>query len=438
MDKTHAKTYSNPFACNALLYRVYPWIVWTLGATFFFYKYLLQVSPSVMSAELMRAFHVTGAGLGNLAACYFYAYLLMQIPVGILLDKYSPRLLTALAIFICAASTFLFAHVHTLWLASIARALIGLSAAFAAVSCFKFATVWFPPNRFAYVAGLSMTAAMLGAIGGEAPLSILVEHFGWRTALEYTALPGFILMLLFWLLVRDKPVPASSIASTAAPSISVFKALVVILKDPQTWLLSFYSGLAFAPVSVFGGLWGVPFLQQAYHLSATMAATAVSCIFIGFAVGCPLAGWFSDYIGRRVVIMAVGTTLALLAVIGVLYLPNGFDSALDFLLFSFGLGASCFFLCFSMVREINSLLFVATVLGFMNMFDSICEAVSEPFIGKLLDIGWHGETIDGARVFSVHDYHLALSVLPLYLSIALILLFFIKETYCKQIDKEKF
>ena len=67
---------------NKWLVLIYPWIMWTIAAGFFFYKYLIQVSPSVMTNDLMQAFQVNGAGLGNLSAFYFYAYLVMQIPVG--------------------------------------------------------------------------------------------------------------------------------------------------------------------------------------------------------------------------------------------------------------------------------------------------------------------------------------------------------------------
>src|SRR6478736_6249877 len=99
-------TEHNKFISKAL----YPWIVWILAASFFYYKYLIQVSPGVMSTQLMSAYSLTGAGLGNLAACFFYGYLLMQIPVGILLDRFSPGKITAIAVFICALATFLFAN----------------------------------------------------------------------------------------------------------------------------------------------------------------------------------------------------------------------------------------------------------------------------------------------------------------------------------------
>jgi sugar phosphate permease len=412
---------------------LYPWIVWALAASFFYYKYLIQVSPGVMSSELMRDFSLTGAGLGNLAACFFYCYLLMQIPVGILLDKWSPGKITAMAVGVCASGIYFFANSQTLFTAGLSRFLIGLSAAFAAVSCFKLASIWFPPKRFAFVAGLSMTIAMMGAVGGEGPLSVLVTKFGWRQALELIAIPGFVLSLLIWFVIKDKSASTyneNKLVINKNP-IKLSTQFTIILKDKQTWILSLYSGLAFAPVSVFGGLWGVSFIQKSYGLSLAEAANLISLIFIGFAIGCPITGWFSDYIGQRKPIMIAGTVMALMSIVAVLYFPIP-KAYVSLGLFLFGIGASSFFLCFAMVRELHSLILTGTVLGFMNTFDSICEAVTEPFIGKLLDLHWAGIYENGARVFSISDYHLSLLALPVYLGIALILLVFIEETYCGQ------
>lgn len=408
---------------------LYPWLIWSLAAIFFFYKYLLQVSPSVMSEELMRSFHASGAQLGNLAACFFYSYLIMQIPVGILLDRYNPRYITTLAILVSALGVLVFSYSQTLLMSYAARALIGFGAAFAAVSCFKIIALWFPAKRFALLAGLSMTSAMCGAIGGQLPLSLLIHSFHWQEAMRYLALPGFLLAILFFTLAKNN---VKSNQQTLS-NFNLKAQLATILKSKQSWLLSFYSGLAFAPVSVFGGLWGVSFLKTAYSLNASTAASVVSCIFIGFAIGCPISGWLSDYLGRRKLLMSIGTIVAIVTLGLVIYLPTATATFLGVLLFFFGLGASCFFLCFSMIRETMPLAIAATVLGFMNTFDSICEALSEPFIGKMLDLGWKGDMLQGARIFTLADYRSSLSLLIIYLGIALIFLAFTKETYCRQL-----
>ncbi|MBA2652993.1 MAG: MFS transporter [Tatlockia sp.] len=418
---------------NKWLTQVYPWIVWTIAAGFFFYKYLIQVSPSVMTTDLMKAFNVNGAGLGNLSAFYFYAYLIMQIPVGVMLDKYSPRLLTTAAIFICAISTYVFSQTDTLWLACISRAFMGAGAAFAAVSCFKLASLWFSPKKFAFVSGLFMAAAMLGAIGGQMPLSLLVQQFGWRMALELISLAGIFLGLIYFITIRDKPITPHTAAIISDVKSDSFTS---IIKNKQTWVLSLYSGLAFAPVSVFGGLWGVPFLETAYSLSRANAALAISAIFMGFAVGAPFLGWLSDFMGRRKPILFIGTFVAFLCLSMVIYGSNLTLPSLIFLLFAFGFGTSGFFTSFAMIRELFPIFLAATVLGIMNTFDSVCEALYEPLVGAFLDWTWEGKLVDGVRHFSEQGYHLSLSVLPLSLILALITLIFIQETYCRTREEE--
>ena len=409
----------------------YPWLVWGLGSAFMFYKYLLEVSPSVMVSDLMQVFNATGAQLGNLAACYFYAYLLMQIPMGIFTDRFGPRRVTSLAIVCCAAGALLLAYAHDLWVAELARFITGFGAAVAAISCLKLTTLWFPPKRFALMAGLMMSIAVLGAVGGQAPLSIAMSHIGWRDSMIYAAAVGFILALIFWLIVRDKGphLIKTPVVMDKAP---VLAGLKKVLKNRQTWFLSWYSGLAFAPVSVFGGLWGVPYLQEVYGFEKTLAAQQISLVFIGFAVGSPMAGWLSGKIGRRLPIMSWGTAAAFVFSLLILYVPNLSVGQCGLLLFLFGVGISCFLLCFSMICEVNHLILAATAIGFMNSFDAALGALTDPLIGKFLDLGWTGKMLDGARVFSVDNYHNAMLVIPFYLFVSLILLFFIKETYCEQ------
>lgn len=414
------------------LISAYPWLIWMIAASFFFYKYLIQVSPSVMTNDLMQAFQVNGAGLGNLSAFYFYSYLVMQVPVGVLLDRYSPRLLVTAAIFLCSLSTLAFSQTHSLWLACLSRALMGMGAAFAAVSCFKIAALWFAPKRFALVSGMFMTAAMLGAVGGQMPLSVLVQSVGWRAALVWVSVAGAALGVIYFLVIRDKQIKT---AHHVQEKEKVSVLLCRIIMNKQAWALSLYSGLAFAPVSVFGGLWGVPFLETAYRLSRTDAAFAISFIFIGFAAGAPFWGWFSDFIRKRKPVLLTGTGSGLLCLIFVLYGPEQHVAMLSVLLFCFGFGASGFFTSFAMIRELFPLILVASVLGIMNTFNSVFEALFEPLVGMILDWTGSGEVVNGIHQFSLQSYSLALMLLPLSLILSLLTLIMIKETNCQTLCK---
>ena len=398
---------------------LYPSLVIFLSALFLFYKYLLQFSPSVMTDDLMHAFHVKGAGLGNLAAMYFYSYLIAQLFVGVLLDKYSPRILTSLAIVSCAIATMIFACAESLWLAELSRLLLGAWAAFATISYMKMTSIWFRPNQFAFINGLLATAAMIGALCGEAPLAILVQSVGWRHSLLLCGVIGIAIGCLFFILVRDKKQATVSKNYTRSYYTIAWKDILLVLRNRQNWLLALYSGLCFSPVAVFGSLWGNPFLQESYHFTSPQAANLISFLFIGVAIGGPIWGYTADHLGKQLWIMAGGALLGLFALLAVIYYPFQSTYLLGISLFLSGFGIGSFMLGFSVGKEINNAALAATVVAFINMGDAVFGAVSEPVVGKILDIFWTGKIVNGIPHFSISDYHITLALLPLDLVAAL-------------------
>ncbi len=414
-----------------LKFPIRAWTIWLLSALFMFYKYAIEVSPSVMTKTLMHTFQIGGAELGNLAASYFYAYLILQIPAGLLLDRFGPRKTTTLAIGLCAVGSLVFAKADSILMAGVGRFLTGTGAAFAAVNCLKLIANWFPYRHFAFMAGLMMTMAMLGAVGGQAPLAAFIERLEWRQAIQFMGMAGMILAILFWLVVRDKSPAHERERHIASPKIKLWDSIRQVFKNSQSWWLSIYSGFAFAPVMVFGGLWGVSFIAESFEINSNMAAQMVSLIFIGFALGAPLLGWFSDWLGKRRLVMWWGTFISLFSITAVIYLPVISTSWLAMLLFLFGFSISSFLLCFTMIREINAPLLAATAIGFMNAFDALLGAFSDPLTGQFLDMSWDGKVVDGARVFSITAYKAAFLTLPAYLILSLLTLMGIKETHCR-------
>jgi MFS family permease len=408
----------------------YSWIVWSFGALFMFYKYAIEVSPSVMTTHLMSAFHIDGRDLGNLAASYFYAYLIMQIPAGILIDQYGPRKMATLAIVLVAVGSLIFSLSNTLSTACLGRFVSGLGAGFAAVNALKLIANWFSKKRFAFMTGLLMSVAMLGAVIGQAPLSKYIHVLGWRTGLETFSIAGGVLALLFFVFVRDRA-PHHIRRRLTPERTNLFKQIGKIFCNKQAWILSLYSGLAFAPITFFGGLWGVPYITLAYDIAPVLAAQAISMIFIGFAIGAPLAGWLSDKIGSRKKVMFFGTALSFFAGLCVLYLQMPLF-VLNIALFFFGFFISCFLLCFTMIREVTSVAVAATAIGFMNAFDALLGSISDPLTGWILDLNWDGKILNDAPQFSITAYKYAFILLPAYLIVAFFLIFAMKETYKKE------
>lgn len=411
-----------------------PGVVWGLGALFYFYEFLLQVSPSVMVPELMRDFSVTAEALGILGGVYFCAYASMQIPAGVLLDRFGPRRLLTYASATCVIGTLLFALTTNFMFASLARLLIGLGSAFAAIGCFKLATNWFPPKRFSLLTGILLTIGMLGAIGGETPLALMVHHIGWRSSLFILVGVGTLLSLTIWLVVRDQPHPQPTILLIQENWLKLYLGLKHIVKNKQTWLAAIYGGLMFAPTSTLGGLWGVPFLMATYDLSRPVASSMISLLFVGWAVGSPITGWVSDTTRLRRPPMFVGASGALLCMLSLLYINQLPLMVVSLLLFSFGFFSSGFLPMFSIVKEINPRHVSASATGFANMLNMLGGAFMQPLIGCVLDYYWKGELQAGTRIYSVTSYHIALGILPILITIALLILPFVKETYSRELE----
>ncbi len=409
-------------------------IVWGLAAFFYLYEIMLLVSPSVMLDDLTVAFKASAEQLGNLAAFYYYAYALMQIPVGLLVDRFGPRLLLALAALLCSVGCFIFGFAPTLLIAEMGRFVMGIGGSFAVVGCLKLASIWFPINRFAFLTGLMVAVGMMGGVFGQAPVAELVEIFGWRKTLYLGGIAGGILSIIIWFVVKDTPWKKSETSIkhvTQKRNLSVFSSLYAVMAIPQVWVASIYAGLMFVPTTGFGQLWGVPYFIERFSLPKDEAGYMVSMIFFGWAVGGPLYGWISDKIQRRKFPMGFAAITSLIVMLAIMYIDMS-PFHMKICVFLLGAFSSGFVLAFSLVREINAPILTGTAIGFVNTINNASGALAQPVVGKLLDAQWQGQILtDGSPIYTVAMYNNAFLFLPVCLLLSFIMLPLIRETFCR-------
>lgn len=411
-----------------------PWIVWGLACLFYFYECLLQVSPSVMSNELMRDFSVTSQTLGILSGVYFYSYAAMQLPGGVLMDYFGPHRLLTIATAICAVSTIAFGMTDNFFMACVARLMIGFGSAFAAVGTMKLAANWFPAQRFALLTGLMVTIGMMGAIGGEAPLALLVDTFGWRHSMLVMGVVGLVLTVLIVLIAQDTPKNYKApVHNHPVEEEHLVPSLLALIKNRQLWLVATYGGLVYMATPVFCGLWGVPFLMTKMGLAKSTAANYISLVFIGWAIASPLWGIFSNRIGLRKPPMYIGCIGALICCSLFIFAPISSTLLMQLLLLTFGLFSAGFLPAFTVAKELCNKKYVATGLSFMNMMNMVGIALAQPLIGYILDKMWQGQMMGTVRLYPLVAYQTALALLPIGMVIALLILPKVKETYCQSV-----
>jgi len=384
----------------------------------------------------MRSFHIDGQSIGALAGtAYFLSYALMQIPVGLLLDLIGPRKALVGASLVCGIGCLLFGATDSFSHLILARLFIGFGSAFAAISCLKIISTWFPFKQFTVMVGMTVTIGMLGAVTGQGPLAFLVKIFGWREVMMILAAIGGLLALVIFKVVQDRPEgdKEHSEKPHEIPTFaSLMKGLLIVIKNPQCWLIAFYGGLMFAPTILLGGVWGAAFIGSSYHLDQTSSGNYISFLFIGWIFGGPLFGMLSDKMGKRKPNMWVGSAGALIALILFIYVKLPLFM-LALILFLLGFLSGGFLASFSTIFEINRRSESATSLGFMNTMNQISPIFLGPFIGYLLDLNWNGTLVDHARVYTLENYRMALGILPACVIVAMIFLPFVRETYCRRV-----
>lgn len=408
-------------------------IIFFLASLFYAYEFALQVSPSVMTSELMSDLSLNAAGLGTMAAFYFYAYAPMQIPAGLLFDRFGPRIVMTIAIVVCSIGALFFAQANSIHLASIGRLLMGIGSACSFIGLLVLISRWFDAKYFALLAGLAQMMSSIGSIAGEVPLADSVADAGWRSTMFMCAVIGFILAALVWGIVRDYPRDYVCKDGSTEVKSSEFKKLFTVLKNPQTTFVGLYTFTLWAPVVVFAGMWGVPYTIEVYGLTASQAGAYMAFVWLGIGVGSPLFGWISDKIHHRRAPLMVSAALGILAALFVIYDPEMNLTCYALVMFILGLGASGQSLSFAVVNDNNTQANVGTASGINNFATVLGGALLQPLAGLILTLVWDGRIINAVPVYSEMAYRQALLILPVCFTIAFIVsATLIKETGCKK------
>ena len=434
-----------------------------------------------MTEELMRDFAVGGSALGSLSAMYFYAYVVLQIPVGILMDRFGPRKLMSAALVLCAIASICMASSNSLLMASASRLVIGGSVAFAFVGTLTILTCWFAPARFAMLAGLLQSSGMVGAMLGQAPLRIAVEHYHWRVAIYGLGAVALLLAIAAFFVVprRDRSEAPAVAAGSARGSITnknsanddisggpdtenrdsanrdlkndglrdsetmasdsgdeVSDGVSSILARRRNWLCAFAGFGMAAPMLGFAALWAVPWLTTVRGISPTQSAGIASMVFLGWLLVAPVAGWVSDRIGRRKPVLVAGSLLSLGAFVAILYIPTDSIFIMSALFFLQGVGGCSMVICFSIMREYNAHSHTSAALGMLNTCVVGSGAVMQPLIGWALDSRWQGSVVQGVRVYVGSNYNSAFLWLIAAGVLAVVCSLLLPETWCRVANKK--
>lgn len=412
---------------NQSLKKLLPWFMWGCGALFYFFQFILRVSPSVMTTEMIEYFQVDEFILGTLTSAYYYGYSFSQIPVGISLDKLGPRRPLIFACLLCTIGASTFILTHDIFLCTIGRFLIGVGSAFGLITCIKIANLWFDHAKLMLVISLTIFLGTTGGAFGGGPLSRIIDAFGYNSTFYLFIFIASFLAFASWVIVKDKN-PSQDPENDEIER-NLIESIKCLIKNPQTWFIGLFGSLSYIPLSGFCDLWGPPFLMNVFGVHKQVASDAVSMFYIGVGIGCPLTAICTDFLKSHTFLMRYGALVTLTFFAILIYYPSLPFSLVYPLLFSAGFFSSTQFIAFVCTVTLNPKNMSATSSAFHNMLCMISGIVYQPLMGLLLKLFWDGSTISGKAIYTPLDYQVAMSLLPICLIGSFAITHLIRDTY---------
>ncbi len=407
------------------------YIIVFLSASFYLYEFFLRVMPTVITSELMSAFSVGPGQLGQLIACFFYAYALMQLPAGLLCDRFGARACLTAAVCVCAISTLCLQATDQFILASISRLAIGAASAFAFIGPLALSARWFPPEKQALITGCVQIMGCIGAVLAGKPIRMMIQTIGWRISLYYAGIFGIILTGLFFFILKDSPETIDEDKSEVNRDITSI--LCHVAKNHVNWCVGFAAFGSWAAVGIIAESWGVPFLSLIQAQSDDQSAQQLMWVWISMAIASPAAGWVSNHMKERIrptmVLLGMGLAASLFLII---FQPSN-SWVVNIMLVAIGTSSAAQPITFGLINDLNREDSMATAIALNNMILVCSTGILTPISGYILE---YYAPVSGYMPNTIAPYQAAFMVVPVSIAICMGVFYtMVPETNCeRQID----
>lgn len=410
------------------------WLVVMTASLFFFWEFMQLNMFNTLNPYLMRDFNITATQLGYFSGTFTIAEVIFLFPAGVMLDHFSTKKLILTAMSFGIGGTIAFAFAHNFWFACFTHLIAGFGAAFCFLACMKLATRWFPPRRLALVTGMIVTVAMVGGVVSQTPMELLILKYGWRQAVMIDASVGILIFaLIAWIIKDCSPNELAHEAESQhqLEQLGFWPSIRLALSNKQNWLCGIYTSLLNLPLAVLGALWGQLYLSQMHHINFVQASVPTSMLFFGTIFGSPILGAISDKVGRRKAPMIFCAVISLALVWLIMNMQHPSLMTLNILFFILGFITSSQVIGYPTIAESNPHHLTGTSVGVASVLIIGSYPIFQTLFGWLMDKNWNGTIVNGIRMYSPENYHLAMLVIPAGFVIGLIAALFIKETYCE-------
>ncbi|QEO57688.1 MULTISPECIES: MFS transporter [Francisella] len=394
------------------------WVICLIATLNYSYDFFIRAAPGVMGDNLIRDFGISHTQLGMLSSAYFISYTIMQIPAGVILDKYNRKVVISVATAFCVLGNYLFSATDNYEIAYIGRIFMGIGSAFGFIGAAKMAAMWLPERLFSTFIGFATVVGILGGLVTDTMLSSLVSELGWKEGNAVFTYIGVGILLLIVLFIRDNPkhVQKFTHLSEANFKETIIKVLKIFC-NIRFWSASIIGAVLFIPINVLGSLWGVGLIQAKFGLSQETASHINGVLFIGAAVGFTIAAIIASLTNRyrRMLILSIISLAVILAII--LYVPVNL-SLFTLLYFLLGAAAGPQAVTFGIAKIISPKGTAGSATAGVNMINNFIPIILLPLVGYILT--HFGSLIDNSTtIYTISSYQNALDMVIVFLLICL-------------------
>lgn len=392
-------------------------LVWLIGVSFLEFQFFLQLSSGIVVSMIMHERGLSALVAGLLSSSFYYVYTSLQMPVGLLFDKYNARMLLSLNALICSVGCFLFALDYNLTSLFMGRLIIGGGSAFAFVGLTQVLRQNFPLKQYAFMIGLSETLGFTLTVMGMIGMGLVINTLGWHLFIKGAGCIGLIIAGLCWTFIPSQQ-------QVKKADVQYKKQIALILKNKLAWFNGLFVCLEFSVITVFGALWAVPFLQLKLDCNLKVASIITSMILLGAGLSCPLFGLLSIRLSKRKNLLYASCLSTALLFLIALYLPTHSTVLMGFLMFAIGLCCGAYMLGYTISNELAPAELLSTCTGFTNTLAMASAPIIQPLVGYVLD-----SISDKPGVYTLGDYQTALLIIPGALVLASVLASYLPEKH---------
>lgn len=362
---------------------------WVVFASVLFIYLIIssqRTAPGLITDQIMLDFHVTATTIGLLTSIQFFVYTGLQIPMGILADRYGPNFFLIIGSILTGVGTIIYSIGNHEFILFFARILTGIGDATIWVNMVLILCQWFNAKEFTRLIGVAAMTGSLGFLVATVPFSLLIDLLGWRAAFFSSGILLTLCGILLYFVLLKKPNQPLFIQKETLHREKTWPLLRRIFSTRQAWALFLcHFGLVGTYVG-FISSWGVPYGMNVYGMTRTDASQLTMIGLIGALIGAPLAGWISSQLGTLKRPYIVVHLISLLTWSIFLLMEGRPPLFLLFtLFFIIGLAYGANALTFATVRQTFPLKESGIVSGFANTGGFLSAVLLPSIFGKILD-----------------------------------------------------